>query len=157
MPTRTIYCDESGFTGYNLLDPAQPIFIVASAAITDERAREILTAAFPDYQGPEFKFKNIWNTNNRSGLLRFVAHLAAFENLAFIYMIDKRFAVLTKIVDFLIEPYITDAGYDFYDDGFCWKYANYIHFGLRSSRRLRCWMRCSRTIRRSAGTPRPAL
>ncbi|MGA7455575.1 MAG: hypothetical protein WBW73_31500 [Rhodoplanes sp.] len=62
--------------------------------------------------------------------LRFVAHLPAFEDLAFIYMIDKRFAVLTKIVDFLIEPYITDAGYDFYDDGFCWKYCNYIHFGL---------------------------
>jgi hypothetical protein len=45
-------------------------------------------------------------------------------------MINKRFAVLTKIVDFLIEPYITDAGDDFYDDGFCWKYGNYIHFGL---------------------------
>ena len=45
-------------------------------------------------------------------------------------MAHKRYAVLTKIVDFLIEPYITDAGFDFYADGFCWKYANYIHFGL---------------------------
>jgi hypothetical protein len=37
---------------------------------------------------------------------------------------------LTKIVDFLIEPHFSNAGYDFYDDGFCWKYCNYIHFGL---------------------------
>jgi len=47
--------------------------------------------------------------------------------------IDKRFAVLTKIVDFLIGPYITDTGYDFYDGGFCWKYCNYIYFGLTQS------------------------
>src|SRR5262245_49400044 len=128
MNRRTIYCDESGFTGRNLLDPAQPIFVVASAA--EVRAAEILAEALPGYQGPEFKFKNVGNGRHRTGLLRFVAHLAAFEDLAFIYVIDKRFAVLTKIVDLLIEPYITDAGYDFYDEGFCWKYTNFIHFGL---------------------------
>lgn len=127
---RTIYCDESGFTGYNLLDPAQPIFVVASAGIEEQRAHDILTQSFPEYRGREFKFTNIWRSRNRAGLLTFAGHLGEFENLSFIYMIDKRFAVLTKIVDFLIEPYITDAGYDFYDDGFCWKYCNYIYFGL---------------------------
>ena len=53
MTTRTIYFDKSGFTGYNLLDPAQPIFVVASAAIDEKRAAEILSEAFPGYQGPE--------------------------------------------------------------------------------------------------------
>jgi hypothetical protein len=28
LPTRTIYCDESGFTGHDLLDPNQPRFPV---------------------------------------------------------------------------------------------------------------------------------
>jgi len=130
MPMRTIYFDESGFTGYNLLDPNQPIFAIASAAVTEQHAGEILSGAFPGLQSREVKFKNIWNSKHRTGLLRFAACLPAFEDLAFIYMIDKRFAVLTKIVDFLIEPCITDAGYDFYDEGFCWKYCNYIHFGL---------------------------
>ena len=130
MPTRTIYCDESGFTGYNLLDPDQPIFAVASADIEERRADEILRDSFPAYQGAEFKFSNIWGSNNRRGLLRFANHLRAFRDLSFIYVADKRYTVLTKIVDFLIEPYITDAGYDFYADGFCWKYTNYIYFGL---------------------------
>lgn len=130
MNARTIHIDESGFTGYNLLDPAQPIFAIASAAIDEQRAADILVQAFPGYQGPEYKLTNIWNGKQRSGLLRFAAHLCAFEDLAFIYTIDKRFTVLTKIVDYLIEPYITDAGYDFYDEGFCWKYTNYIYFGL---------------------------
>jgi hypothetical protein len=127
---RTIYCDESGFTGYNLLDPLQPVFAVASADIAEHRAAGILRDSFPRYQGAEFKFSNIWGSKNRAGLLRFAAHLQEFADVSFIYMADKRFAVLTKMVDFLIEPYITHAGYDFYDDGFCWKYSNYIHFGL---------------------------
>lgn len=130
MTVRTLYFDESGFTGYNLLDPSQPIFAIASANIAEDQAREILRDSFPRYRGTEFKFSNIWGSNNRTGLLRFAAHLESLQDLTFIYMADKRFAVLTKIVDFLIEPHITDAGYDFYADGFCWKYANYIHFGL---------------------------
>jgi hypothetical protein len=130
MPPRTLYFDESGFTGNNLLDPAQPIFAIASADIDENSADEVLKASFPRYQGAEFKFKSIWGSNHRAGLLAFARHLRRFEDLAFVYMVDKRFAVLTKIVDLLIEPHVTDAGYDFYDDGFCWKYANYIHFGF---------------------------
>ncbi|ENN88493.1 hypothetical protein RHSP_04799 [Rhizobium freirei PRF 81] len=130
MAVRTLYFDESGFTKYNLLDPSQPIFAIASADIVEGQAREILLDSFPRYRGAEFKFSNIWGSNSRAGLLRFAAHLESLQDLAFIYMADKRFTVLTKIVDFLIEPYVTDGGYDFYADGFCWKYANYIHFGL---------------------------
>ncbi len=130
MPARVIYFDESGFTGYNLLDPRQPIFAIASADIDERRAKEILTESFPHYRGPEFEFSNIWGSKSRASLLKFAGHLSALQDYSFVYMIDRRFAVLTKIVDFLIEPYITDAGYDFYDDGFCWKYCNYIYFGL---------------------------
>jgi hypothetical protein len=130
MRTRTLYFDESGFTGYNLLDQTQPIFAIASADIEEQRAREILAESFPRYRGDEYKFSDIWRSRNRAGLLKYAEHLRDFADLSFIYFAVKRFAVLTKIVDFLIEPYITDAGYDFYGDGFCWKYANCIHFGL---------------------------
>ncbi|MGD9714199.1 MAG: DUF3800 domain-containing protein [Thermomicrobiales bacterium] len=130
MAVRTIYCDESGFTGYNLLDPAQPIFVIASADVSEPRAEEILQHSFPRYQGAEFKFSSIWRSKSRAGLLTFASYLRAFTDTSFIYMIDKRFAVLTKLIDMLVEPFITDAGYDFYDDGFCWKYCNYVHFGL---------------------------
>lgn len=39
---KTIYCDESGFTGYNLLDPAQPVFAIASACIEEGEAEVTL-------------------------------------------------------------------------------------------------------------------
>jgi hypothetical protein len=127
---KTLYFDESGFTGYNLLDPAQPIFTVASSDVDEQLALDILRDAFPRYQGPEYKFTNIWSSGNREGLRKFSMRLSDLGQSAFVYMVDKRFGVLTKIVDFLVEPIITRAGFDFYDEGFCWKYANYIHFGL---------------------------
>lgn len=130
MVIRTIYFDEAGYTGYNLLDPVQPIFVIASVAIDEARASEILKKCFPKYQGDEFKFSNIWRSGNRANLREFCSHLGEYGDKSFCYAINKRFSVLTKIVDFLIEPHITDAGYDFYDEGFCWKYTNYIHYGL---------------------------
>lgn len=65
-----------------------------------------------------------------TALRQFCSHLHEVADLSYCYVINKRFGVLTKIMDFLVEPSITDAGYDFYDDGFCWKYSNFVYFGL---------------------------
>ncbi len=130
MSIKILYFDESGFTGYNLLDASQPIFSVASTDIDTDRAEHILHQSFPKNRASEYKFSNIWRTNNKIGLIEFGENLRKLKDHSFTWVVDKRFAVLTKIVDFLIEPYITDAGFNFYADGFCWKYANYIHYGL---------------------------
>ena len=57
---RTIYFDESGYTGYDLLNSDQPIFSVASSDIDDGEAHAILRDSFPNYQGAEFKFSRLW-------------------------------------------------------------------------------------------------
>jgi hypothetical protein len=131
MPIKTLYFDESGFTGYNLLDPDQPVFMIASSDLAEQEAADILQRAFPRYQAPEFKFSNIWASNrNRRGLIEFGRACATLGARAYMWRTDKRFAVLTKVIDFLIEPYLHDMGYDFYADGFARKYSNYIHYGL---------------------------
>ena len=133
MTLRTLYFDESGFTGYNLLDDTQPYFSIASTDIDQHKAEEILRTCFPHYRASEFKFTNIWRSNNRNGLEQFSHNIGQLRNHVVVWTVNKRFAVLTKMVDFLIEPYMTDAGYDFYSDGFCWKYVNAIHFALTRS------------------------
>ncbi|KQW75567.1 hypothetical protein ASC89_21725 [Devosia sp. Root413D1] len=127
---QTLYFDEAGFTGYNLLDSAQPVFAIASTDLEPEAASEILVDSFPSYRGAEYKLSNVWRTNARQGLLRFAEHAAKLSDRTLVYIIQKRMAVLTKMADFLIEPIITHAGYDFYADGFCWKYSNYMYFGF---------------------------
>lgn len=47
MTVKTLYFDESGFTGYNLLDPVQPIFAVASADSEEGQASEVSSTIFP--------------------------------------------------------------------------------------------------------------
>lgn len=130
MPIKNLYFDESGFTGYNLLDAQQPVFVIASCDLAPEASGRLLQSVFPRYQAAEFKFSNIWRSNNRARLVEFGRECAALADNVFFWRTDKRFAVLTKVIDFLIEPYIHAAGYDFYADGFCWKYCNYVHYGL---------------------------
>lgn len=127
---QTLYFDEAGFTGYNLLDPVQPVFAIASSDIDPEAASAVLASSFRGYRGSEYKLSNIWRTNARRGLLLFAEHIAGLGDRTLVYITHKRMAVLTKIADFLIEPIVTHAGYDFYADGFCWKYSNYIYFVL---------------------------
>jgi hypothetical protein len=127
---KTIYFDESGFTGYNFLDPNQPIFAIASTTITPALAEIILKTAFPNYKAAEFKFSNIVNTSNELGLIQLGKLLRPYSKDCFVFLIDKKFATLVKMVDFLIEPATTDAGFDFYADGFCRKYANYFYIGF---------------------------
>ncbi|WP_374371629.1 DUF3800 domain-containing protein [Dongia sp.] len=130
MPSKTLYFDESGFTGSNLLDPNQPIFVISSTSIDSESSEKMLRTSFPNYQAAEFKFANIWRSGSKRRLIDLAGQLKEYEDQIFTWMIDKRFAVLTKVVDFLIEPLLTDSGYDFYADGFAWKYSNHIHVGL---------------------------
>lgn len=128
--TKAIYFDESGFTGYNYLDADQPIFIIASTDLNPDLAKKILNESFPKYKGNEYKFKNLWNSSQKTGFITLFSKIQELSITVYAYMIDKKFSTLAKMVDFLIEPTVTKAGYDFYADGFCWKYANYIYFGL---------------------------
>jgi len=132
MSTIPLFFDESGFTGIDLLNPDQPHFCVGTSRIEDEVASEILRESFPRYQGTEYKFSNIWRRpRNRAGLAAFANRLSKLSDQLFVYWIDKRFCVLTKLVDFLIEPPAHAAGFDFYQGGFAPKYCNMWFYGMK--------------------------
>lgn len=131
MDRRSLYFDESGFTGYNLLDNRQPIFAIASTDLNSMIAEDILNESFPNYQGEEFKFSKLWRSNKyKNQFPKFGKKIGEYSDRIYIWHVDKKFAVLTKIVDYLVEPMAREAGYDFYADGFSLNYTNYIHFGL---------------------------
>ncbi|TYC79398.1 DUF3800 domain-containing protein, partial [Novosphingobium sp. BW1] len=129
--TTTIYLDESGFTGDDLYNPDQRFFTIASTIIEDEEAREMLARCFPRYQGDEYKFTNIWKReSSRDGLRVLAAEIPRFADRAFVWIIDKRFCLLTKLVDYLVEPGAYEAGFDWYADGWGLRYLNTIHRDL---------------------------
>jgi hypothetical protein len=137
MATKSIYLDESGFTGTNLLDPTQPFFCVASTDFSDVEADGILRAAFPNYRGEEFKFGALWRRERtREGMRSFSGAVGTDPDRVFVWLIDKRFCVLTKLVDFIVEPLLYDMGYDFYQDQLPPRFCNWVHFSLVKHKKL---------------------
>lgn len=127
-----VFFDESGYTGRALLDPVQPHLVVASSIIGETDAEAILREAFPSYQGEEFKFQNIWKRpNSRVRLPEFARIVGSRAQDLFFWHIDKRFCVLTKLVDHLLEPLAYERGFDFYQDAYAHRFSNYIYVGLK--------------------------
>jgi hypothetical protein len=127
----TIYIDESGFTGDDLYNSEQRYFVIASTIIGDEEAERILRKCFPRYQGREFKFTNIWKRGtNRNGLRALANEIPALADQMFTFIVDKRFSLLIKIFDYLVEPAAYASGYDWYADGWGMRYLNTVHRDL---------------------------
>jgi hypothetical protein len=126
-----VWFDESGFTGEDLVNPDQRYFALASSIINDEEASDILHQCFPDLGGDEAKFTMLLRRHRyRPGLLKFASMLPALGERTFAYLIDKRFSLLIKLVDYLIEPLVYGSGRDFYADGYARAYVNTLYADL---------------------------
>jgi hypothetical protein len=125
----SIFFDESGYTGRNLLDPSQPHFVIASSRVDDLESARILADIFPRFKGVEVKFKDVWR-RYKDRLLPLCEALGERASDLYLWQVDKKFCVLQKLIDYLVEPVAYRAGYDFYKNAHAYKYSNYVYFGL---------------------------
>ena len=129
----TVYCDEWGFTGDDLLNRDQPTFGICSTTLTDEEAEEILRTAFPSYQGDEFKATQVWRRRStRSRMSQFTEELEPYLSRVFLFEIDKSFTLTVKLLDTFVEPAINRAGRSFYSAAGGLNLANQLHFFLQA-------------------------
>lgn len=127
-----IYFDESGYTGTDLSNPEQPFFVIASSTLDDAEAKAILEDSFPGYQGAEHKFTNIWKRDrHRRNLERFAKNLRNFSDSVFVWGVDKKFCLLIKMIDYVIEPVIYASGHDFYSNGYARSFVYTVHRDLK--------------------------
>jgi hypothetical protein len=69
----TIYCDEAGNSGANLLDPEQPCFVLASNDFSREEAESLLDHV-RSAQGAEPKFTSLKKSG--AGIAKLIRFLA---------------------------------------------------------------------------------
>lgn len=128
----TIYMDESGFTGQDLLSPAQPIFVHASTTLSNEECDEFYKEYFSGTRGLELKHKIL--SRRSSGQHRIANFIHAVRNVdqftAFIC--HKEFTLLTYLVDLWVEPEMHRAGIDLYKDGGNLALCNMAYYCLRT-------------------------
>lgn len=99
----SIYIDESGNTGSNLLDVQQPVFTTASCNFTDEEAAYLLSKlATSSVQEAHFK-RLRKSARGRKGIVELLTDDLVNKERVKVQVIHKEFMVLTKIVDILLE------------------------------------------------------
>lgn len=127
----TIYFDESGQTGTQLRDTEQPYFCIGSTDLSNQASREILSACFSRHTTGEMKSRDLLRRNSgRRQFLKFCEAIAeAPERFCFV-KVHKRFGVLSKMVDNLVEPYVSAVGFDFYKNDYGRKFANSAYFAF---------------------------
>lgn len=109
--------DESGYTGFDLLNPEQRFQGAAAIAITDKDALRLIREHFPNLQAQEVKYRALSRRpSNHPRLLALQRDLLThFKSVT--YVCDKRFLLALMFVDYAVEPFYYNAGMDFYADG----------------------------------------
>jgi hypothetical protein len=114
----TIYFDESGNTGRQLADLDQPLFILGSCDFSAEECEELLRP-LRSRQAPEIHFKQLRKSpRGRDRIIElFQSELVTPQRFK-AQVIHKRFMLLTKVIDDLLEPLLY-YHYDFnlYENG----------------------------------------
>ena len=114
----TIFCDEAGFTGNNLLDEQQPAFAYASVAIEETEAEEIVRRLRADsrLQGPEIKGARLAKSNRGRAVITDALRSIRGRYLATVY--DKKFSLACKFFEYIYEPVLARNNSLFYAYGF---------------------------------------
>jgi hypothetical protein len=100
-----IACDESGFSGTNLLDAVTPVITHASVDLRFDEAAELVAGLRSGFRFPLNEFKSAQLLRDPRAGTSLERFLAALGGRAHVHVVDKEYFLVTRIVDlFLAEP-----------------------------------------------------
>jgi hypothetical protein len=116
--TSSVFCDEAGFTGNNLLDTEQEVGALAGVAIGAGHATEVVERAIRDFklQGSELKGSRLLKTEQGRRAITSVLKACA-ENTRLVTHL-KKFALACKFFEYIFEPALSEQNSIFYSCGF---------------------------------------
>ncbi|WP_099204957.1 DUF3800 domain-containing protein [Scatolibacter rhodanostii] len=104
----TFYCDESGSTGTNWLDAAQPFFVYGGWLIPDESRDAVLSGLadiFAKYPGKEIKSKRFFRMGKADEYFKRLFDLMLNTPAFPVFTVtDKAYIVAPKIIDTYFDP-----------------------------------------------------
>lgn len=114
----TVFCDEAGFTGNNLLDGDQEVFAFAGVTLAADAAKQIVERTIADFglQGDELKGSRMLKTEN--GRRAITAVIEECAPHAHIVCHLKKYALACKFFEYIFEPALADQNSIFYGSRF---------------------------------------
>jgi len=126
----TIYFDESGYTGENLLKEDQPTFSYASVCINSDDAEEIVSNIISKYKIQNGELKGVNLIRKEKGQRAILEILEAIKDKYKISVSDKKFALAGQIFEYIFEPILASKNLIFYNLNFHKFIANSLYIGF---------------------------
>jgi hypothetical protein len=109
--------DESGNTGQNLLDPNQPVFVLASVHLNPEQIATIFQAG-NILSNTEIHYVKLARSDaGRQSILNMLATGIINSKTTAIAVYHKKYMIVAKIIDMLVEELAHLNGIDLYERG----------------------------------------
>lgn len=127
LPMTCFRIDESGYTGFDLLNADQRFQGASAIAIEDGEAARLIKEHFPRLQAPELKYRALSRrASNHPSLLALMKDLLSnFDCVT--YVADKRYMLTLMFVDYSVEPFYYARGLEFYENGQNYAMASMLH------------------------------
>jgi hypothetical protein len=129
--SQTIFIDETGYTGQDLLEANQPIFALASHTISEKDSRFLLESCFKHTQAPEIKHTTMRRTESgRRNVIKLVDSIKKNGTPIKLYPVHKRFALFIRFFDYFAEQSLHRNGINAYADANNVTFTNYAFLHL---------------------------
>lgn len=125
---KTIYMDESGYTGYDLLNINQPFQAASSLMINEEQAKKLVEEYFPKRQGEELKHQKLKSSKSYWNSLLEVQKIMLDNFMGFTYICNKKYLLILRFLDDCVEPYYYNKGINFFKDGQNYALASLLYY-----------------------------
>lgn len=127
-----IFLDECGYTGDDLINADQPVFVLASNNLQEDEASQLLKEHFGDVQSTELKHAVLSSRpKGQSRVVSFIRAISTGQRCA-TALWHKEYTLLTTIVDFWIETAMHRDGIDLYHRGGNIALSNLLYVSLNS-------------------------
>ncbi|MBG6289816.1 DUF3800 domain-containing protein [Pseudomonas nitroreducens] len=111
------HIDESGYTGFDLLNSEQRFQGAAAVSISDAEAKQLINDLFPKLQAPELKYHALAKRPGYRQPLMELQQAVLSQHKCVTYVCNKRFLLILMFLDYAAEPFYESRGVDFYKDG----------------------------------------
>lgn len=126
----TIFLDECGFTGEDLADRDQPVFVVASHDLLEGEATLLKETHFGGVRADELKHSSLQRrASHQASVIAFIGAVLRADR-ARVAVAHKQFALIAKIVDLLIETVMHRDGVNLYERGGNDALSNVLYFSI---------------------------
>lgn len=114
---RSVYIDESGYTGADLLNHDQRFQGASAIYISELEAKELINKYFPRLKSKELKYQKLARRSNNWDRLLALQKEILENYICVSYVCDKRYLLILHFLDYAVEPFYFDGDVNFYKDG----------------------------------------